>query len=88
MSAIKSNQSGDSELGYTYSQLIILTNHYKRNKDVSIICFVGTYLLNIIDASVSAHLFEYDISDDLSLHIEPLYLYKENMPGLALCFNL
>lgn len=86
--AIKSNQSGDSELGYTYSQLIILTNHYKRNKDVSIICFVGTYLLNIIDASVSAHLFEYDISDDLSLHIEPLYLYKENMPGLSLCFNL
>lgn len=86
--AIMSSETGENQLGFTYSQLIILTNHYKRNKDISIICFVGTYILNIVDASVSAHLFDYDVSDDLSLHIQPFYFSKENAPGVSLCFNL
>jgi hypothetical protein len=86
--AIKSSETGENQLGFTYSQLIILTNHHKRNKDISIICFVGTYILNIIDASVSAHLFDYDVSDDLSLHIQPFHFSKQNATGISLCFNL
>ena len=31
----------------------------------------GIYLLQIVDAHVDAHLKDYDISDDLSMSIEP-----------------
>ena len=30
------------------------------------------YGLNIIDATVDAHFFEYDIGDDLTLKVEPM----------------
>jgi hypothetical protein len=45
--------------------------YYKRNRDLNIIMGVAAYLLNILDASVDAHLMDYDISDDLSLNIQP-----------------
>ena len=47
---------------------------------------MGTYILNIVDASVDAHLFDYDISDDISLHITPTSTTKFN--GLTLSLNL
>jgi len=31
------------------------------------------YILNIIDASVSAHLLEYNINENLSMQINPIY---------------
>ena len=86
--AILSNKTEENQLGYTYSQLITLVDHYRRNREISILCFIGTYILNIVDASVSAHLFHYDVSDDLSLHIQPVYFSKENATGLSLSFNL
>lgn len=46
-------------------------NYYRRNRDLSYIGMGLWYILNIVDASVDAHLFDYDISDDLTLHIEP-----------------
>ncbi len=45
--------------------------YYRRNRDLLIICMVGFYGLNIIDASVDAHLFNFDISDDLSFNWQP-----------------
>ncbi|MBL0341750.1 MAG: hypothetical protein IPP71_12900 [Bacteroidetes bacterium] len=32
------------------------------------------YLLNILDASVDAHLFYFNVSDDLSLHVQPGFM--------------
>lgn len=43
--------------------------------------FIGTalvYVLNIIDASVDAHLFYFDVSDDLSINIQPQVLPSHN----------
>ena len=73
---------------YTNGNLLTLTAHYRRNREVSTLLFVLTYVLNIVDASVSAHLFDYDVSEDLSLHIQPIYFSKENATGLSLSFNL
>ncbi|MFV0521540.1 MAG: DUF5683 domain-containing protein [Mangrovibacterium sp.] len=39
----------------------------RRNRDLLIICTVGVYALQIIDAAVDAHFFNFDISDDLSM---------------------
>ena len=73
---------------YTDENLLTLTNHYRRNREVSILLFLLTYTLNIVDASVNAHLFYYDVSEDLSLHIQPKYFPRDNITGLLLSFNL
>lgn len=44
---------------------------YRRNRDLSIFCFIGVYLLSIIDAYVDAELSNFDISKDLGLRVEP-----------------
>jgi len=44
---------------------------YRRNRDLNVLLFIGVYALNIVDATVDAYLFNYDIGDDLSMRIEP-----------------
>lgn len=56
---------------YSDQNLIALKNYYQRNRELSIIFGVIIYALNIIDASVDAHLFSFDVSDDLTLNIQP-----------------
>lgn len=57
---------------YSSSDLQSIRDSYRRNRDLSIIMLTGLYILQIIDAHVDAHLKDYDISDDLSMNIEPL----------------
>ncbi len=47
------------------------SEYYHRNRDLLVICFAGFYGLNIIDASVDAHLFDFDISEDLTMNWQP-----------------
>jgi hypothetical protein len=44
---------------------------FKRDRDMMYIVMAGIYVLNIIDASVFAHFYDFDISDDLSMGIKP-----------------
>lgn len=44
---------------------------YKRLLDISYASLAVVYVLNIIDASVDAHLFTFDVSEDLSLNWQP-----------------
>ena len=71
---------------YSSGDLLILKDFYRRNREISILCFVGTYILNIVDASVDAHLFDYDISEDISLQMTPTS--TANFNGLSLTLNL
>lgn len=70
-------------------------NFYRRNRDLSIFCIAGVYLLSIIDAYVDAELSTFDIGSDLSLSISPQMLPsgsvyggnpKTSSPGIT--FNL
>ena len=64
-------------------------DYYRRNRDLSYIGLVGLYLLNIVDATVDAHLFDYDISNDLSMKIEPRLMYTgRNMNTLGLQISI
>lgn len=56
---------------YSASFLKNLRDNYRRNRDLCIILTAGLYLLQIVDAHVDAHLKDYDISDDLTMSIEP-----------------
>jgi hypothetical protein len=52
-------------------------NYYRRYRDLSAFCFVGVYLLSVIDAYVDAHLSDFDISPDLSMKVEPALINSE-----------
>lgn len=84
--ALLSYETGEDQLGYTYSELITLKDHYKRNREISYFSFVGVYILNIIDASVNAHLFHFDVSDDISLNVRPYSTFSNT--GVSFSLNL
>jgi len=44
---------------------------FRRQRDLSIFCFIGVYLLSIIDAYVDAELSDFDITKDIGLKVEP-----------------
>lgn len=48
---------------------------YHRYRDYSILATVVVYALSLIDAYVDAQLFDYDISPDLTLNVEPQIYY-------------
>ena len=84
---LDNNPDNDDFVGeYSSGDLLILKDFYRRNREVSILCFVGTYIINVLDASVDAHLFDYDISEDFSLQMTPTS--TANFNGLSLTLNL
>ncbi len=49
-------------------------DRFRRWRDLSIFATVAVYALSVIDAYVDASLSDFDISDDLSLHIAPVVM--------------
>lgn len=47
-------------------------NYYRRNLELNYILTGLLYILNIIDASVDANLYNFDVGDDLSLRFDPI----------------
>lgn len=46
-------------------------DNYRRQRDLSIFCFIGVYLISVIDAYVDAELSNFDISEDLTVQVRP-----------------
>jgi hypothetical protein len=46
---------------------------YREQRDETVIYILLVYLASIVDAYVDAHLFDFDISDDLSQHLPATY---------------
>lgn len=73
---------------YSSDDLKTLKDFYRRNRDLSFIVVGLIYVLNIIDADVDAHLFYFDVSDDLSLRIHPSINFNaQNKAVAGLCLN-
>lgn len=76
---------------YNADQLVRLREYWRRNRDFLVIISAFTYLLNIADAAVDAHLSSFDVGDDLSLHWHPAVYMAGNQPvagiNLALRFH-
>ena len=51
--------------------LLVAKDYYRRNRDLSIIGLGLLYVANVVDAYVDAQLFDFDVSDNLSLHWQP-----------------
>ncbi|MCI6295235.1 MAG: DUF5683 domain-containing protein [Bacteroidales bacterium] len=52
---------------------------YRRYRDLSAFCFVGVYLLSVVDAYVDAQLSEFDISPDLSMSVRPAVMETQGI---------
>ena len=65
------NASTINSSGYSGEQLKILKVQYRKYRDIAIIGMGLVYIFNIIDANVDGHLKTFDVSDDLSIHIDP-----------------
>ncbi len=59
---------------YSQDQLAILYKYYHRYRDLSVIGVCLLYVLNIADASVDAHLFSFDVDNNLSFNIHPTWI--------------
>lgn len=44
---------------------------YRRMRDYSIVATMGFYLLQVIDANVFAYMQDFEVTDDISMHIQP-----------------
>jgi hypothetical protein len=65
-------------------------DYYRKNRDLSIIAIAALHVLSIIDASVDANLSDFDINDNLSMHIEPMPMNfgkGPNVIGMSVAFN-
>lgn len=58
----------------------------RRYRDLCIIGTAAFYAINIIDASVDAHLFNFDISDDLTMNWMPQPMYAMDQPLIGIHF--
>jgi len=58
--------------GYTNTDILLrIKDHYQRNRDLNVIVLAAVYMLNIVDATVDAHLYDYKITDDVSMNVQP-----------------
>lgn len=63
---------------------------FKRNRDLCYIVMAAIYAINIIDATVYAHFYDFEIDDNLSFHLQPSSSYSPisgGMIGLTLTLN-
>lgn len=65
-----------------------IRNFYRENEDYSVLFFLLFYTLNIIDATVDAHLRDFNVSDDLSMKIRPGSIQGANWGAITLGFDL
>ena len=63
-------------------------NQVRQNVDYSALFFIVFWGLNVVDATVDAHLKTFDVSDDLSLDIKPGYSPLANTNGISLVMNI
>jgi hypothetical protein len=69
--------------------LITYRDNFRKNQDYSVLFFLFFYGLNILDATVDAHLKDFNVSSDLSFKIKPMFIPGANpVGGITLAFDI
>ena len=63
-------------------------NEFRRNIDYTVLVFIALWGLNVVDATVDAHLKSFDVSPDLSLRLKPGHSELANTSGLSLVLHI
>ncbi|WP_373059132.1 DUF5683 domain-containing protein [Zunongwangia sp. H14] len=69
------------------SRLIDAQELFQRNKEISILVTAGIYVLNIIDANVTAHLQQFNVNEDLSFKPKMNFDVFTGKPNYGLSLN-
>ena len=70
------------------SSLQSYRNAFRRDRDYSIIWFLLAWGLQVADATVFAHLKQFDVSNDLSMSLQPLFNPHTLTPGVGMTLSL
>jgi hypothetical protein len=68
-------------LEYDDQGVLYLYRQYLDQRDLSILALGAIYLLQIVDAGVESHFIHFDVTDDLSIEVQPTVLYSQ-VPGI------
>ncbi|MBK7306760.1 MAG: hypothetical protein IPI88_06760 [Chitinophagaceae bacterium] len=95
LNSIDGNPANDSEIPQPYfsvkdqpDRIKTFRNQVRQNVDYTVLFFILFWGLNVVDATVDAHLKTFDVSDDLSLHIKPGYSQFANTNGISIVLNI
>ncbi|MGA0896675.1 MAG: DUF5683 domain-containing protein [Flavobacteriaceae bacterium] len=66
----------------TTEQLLIGMDFHKNYRDIALVLAAASYMLNILEANVSAHLLQFNVSEDLS--VTPNLILDPELTGLRL----
>jgi len=73
---------------YSTESLRGYRNVLRQNIDYSVLAFLILWGINVVDATVDAHLKAFDVSSDIGLRIQPGFNYSTNSAGISLVFFL
>ena len=68
--------------------LLNFRNEFRRDMDYSVLFFLLFWGLNVVDATVDAHLKEFDVGEDLSLKVKPSILEGGRAAGVSFVFTI
>ncbi|MBL0183496.1 MAG: hypothetical protein IPP96_14870 [Chitinophagaceae bacterium] len=95
INAIDGNPANDFEIPQPYyavkdqpERIKTFRNQVRQNVDYTVLFFILFWGLNVVDATVDAHLKTFDVSDDLSLQIRPGYSQLAQTNGISLVLNI
>ena len=74
--------------GFSTESIRQYRNYVRQNIDYSVLFFLVFWALNVVDATVDAHLKAFDVSPDITMKIRPALHSVNNGPGLSLVFSL
>ena len=87
--AYKKRQNGifndrflEKDIPITTEQLLIGMDFHKNYRDIAMLLLAASYMLNILESNVSAHLLQFNVNDDLS--ITPDLIFDERQSGIRL----
>ncbi|NVK66607.1 MAG: hypothetical protein HWE22_18585 [Flavobacteriales bacterium] len=71
---------------YDDAGILTLYNQYLNWRDLSILAVGAVYILQLVDAGVEAHFVDFDVSEDLSISVDPV-IVAARTPGVSLRLN-
>lgn len=81
------NQVNDPQFqNFNLDGVLSSFNQSQRNRDLMVFGAIIVYGLNILDAGVEAHFVNFDVTDNLSLNVQPTLMDKYTL-GMHLSFN-
>jgi hypothetical protein len=93
--AVDGDTSNDNQIIQPYysvknqpERIRVFRNQVRQNVDYSVLFFILSWGLNVMDAAVDAHLKSFDVSDDLSIHFKAGYFPLAKTNGIGIVLNI